>query len=500
MGIKKGLTILTAFALVFSYLTTNIEASSAPFSQGNGYMQGAYDSSAMQPIGHNWNHNSRFAGVSKNLHIKWIFQKSGSGQASLTIDSEGNLYSTSYNSLGSPKSSLYSISPDGTERWKYSSDLSMLRSSPVIRSNKEILMNVGHELNSIDPNTGIPTKKIADISSGLFFVEPVIDSNGVIYTFSAAGPSLVAYNPDGTIKWSKQLALKNFSQISLSADGTLYFYNNGKLNAYNSLNGDMKWEYSIMYDPNHKSAPTIDSSGNVYIVDNVGTISAINPNGSVKWQYLTEKLSNSSTRDTIDPFVGLDGTIYASNGYRNLYALDQNGSLKWTFNTTAPVSSSIIDKNNKIYISVGKNVISLDSNGNQLWAIETDIAVMGSSLSIAEDGTIYVVTGVGKIFAIGGDIDDSVEPTEPPIDPKPPVDPVGERAIFVLTLSTGIEKEYDLSMQEVQEFISWYESRAAGSGPITFAINKHNNNKGPFKQRQDYIVFDKIITFEVNEY
>jgi len=55
-------------------------------------------------------------------------------------------------------------------------------------------------------------------------------------------------------------------------------------------------------------------------------------------------------------------------------------------------------------------------------------------------------------------------------------------------------------MQELQQFISWYEGRATGTGPITFAINKHDNNKGPFKQRQDYIVFDKIITFEVNEY
>ncbi|AZK46416.1 PQQ-binding-like beta-propeller repeat protein [Paenibacillus lentus] len=215
MRIKKGLTLITTFALLFSFMETNGEAASPPFTQGGGYEQGAYDDSAMQPLGFNWNKNSRYAGVSKNIHIKWVYQKpeSGSGNASLTIDSEGNLYSTSYNSLGSPKSHLYSISPDGIERWRYSSDLSMLHSSPVIRSNKEILMNVNNELNSIDPDTGIPTE-IAGISSGHFFVEPVIDSKGVIYTLSASGPSLVAYNPDGTTKWSKQITLKNFTQLA----------------------------------------------------------------------------------------------------------------------------------------------------------------------------------------------------------------------------------------------------------------------------------------------
>lgn len=55
-------------------------------------------------------------------------------------------------------------------------------------------------------------------------------------------------------------------------------------------------------------------------------------------------------------------------------------------------------------------------------------------------------------------------------------------------------------MQEVNAFISWYEGRAGGTGPVTFTIDKHGNNKGPFKQRKDVIIYDKIITFEINSY
>ncbi|MCM3339219.1 bacterial surface protein [Paenibacillus sp. MER TA 81-3] len=90
---------------------------------------------------------------------------------------------------------------------------------------------------------------------------------------------------------------------------------------------------------------------------------------------------------------------------------------------------------------------------------------------------------------------------EPNPEPKPePEQPKGDRAILVVTMTTGLEKEFDLSMEEVNAFITWYESKQAGSGTASYAINKHNNNKGPFSSRKDYVIFDKILSFEVNEY
>lgn len=74
------------------------------------------------------------------------------------------------------------------------------------------------------------------------------------------------------------------------------------------------------------------------------------------------------------------------------------------------------------------------------------------------------------------------------------------RAILTVTLNTGLEKEFDLAMSEVKAFIEWYELKAVGAGSASFALEKHDNNKGPFKSRKDYVVFDKILTFEVNEY
>lgn len=89
------------------------------------------------------------------------------------------------------------------------------------------------------------------------------------------------------------------------------------------------------------------------------------------------------------------------------------------------------------------------------------------------------------------------EPSEPkPVEPSPS----GERAIMVITMTSGLEKEYDLPMSDVNAFLNWYDARDAGSGPAKFAINKYSNNKGPFTKRTDYVIFDKILTFEVSEY
>ncbi|MGW8956235.1 fibronectin type III domain-containing protein [Paenibacillus sp. NPDC055715] len=85
-------------------------------------------------------------------------------------------------------------------------------------------------------------------------------------------------------------------------------------------------------------------------------------------------------------------------------------------------------------------------------------------------------------------------------EPKNSQTPSGNRAILVVTMTTGLEKEFDLSMKEVNDFISWYEGKQAGSGSASYAINKHDNNKGPFSSRKDYMLYDRILTFEVSEY
>ena len=75
----------------------------------------------------------------------------------------------------------------------------------------------------------------------------------------------------------------------------------------------------------------------------------------------------------------------------------------------------------------------------------------------------------------------------------------GNKAILVITMTNGAEKEYDLTMSEIYVFINWYDNRANGTGKAYYCINKNYNVK-PFFSRKDYIIFDKILDFEIKDY
>ncbi|CAM3728540.1 MULTISPECIES: PQQ-binding-like beta-propeller repeat protein [Paenibacillus] len=499
MRIKKSLTVLTAFTLLFSFMTSNVNAASTPFSQGAGYHQGAYDKEAMQPIGHNWNRNSRFAAVNSNVHLKWKYQMPSGGNSSIVISKDGTIFTKNYESSSNPKFNIYSINPDGTLKWKQPIIDSLVYGTPIINSNNKLIIPAGSKLLSLNIDDGAVTEMSLPTS---YSNEVVIGSDGTYYLSGIAG-RLAAYNPSGTPKWISSFESSYHSGYpALTDQGSLVFkagYGSyGSLYSFNSQTGQLNWEFKGIIGSETRSAPAIAKDGTIYVTSQDGFVYAINPDGTQKWKVSVER--NLSSTNVIDPIVGPDGTIYSVNGTKDFYAINPDGTIKWIYNSTAMYSSPIIDKNNIVYIGVGGKVVALNANGVEQWSLALNASNFISASAIAEDGTLYIADSSGTVFAIGGEVTGPTDPTEPPVEPKPPVDPVGERAIFVLTLSNGTEKEYDLSMQEVQQFISWYEARAAGNGPVTFAINKHNNNKGPFKQRQDYIVYDKIITFEVNEY
>lgn len=115
--------------------------------------------------------------------------------------------------------------------------------------------------------------------------------------------------------------------------------------------------------------------------------------------------------------------------------------------------------------------------------------------------TLIIKTN-GAIGMDAFDIDGILKTYNPDIKTTPDQDTPKDigRAILVVTMDTGLEKEFDLSMKEVNDFIAWYEAKQAGTGTASYAINKHKNNIGPFSSRNDYVIFNKILTFEVSEY
>ncbi|QNR64996.1 kelch-like protein [Paenibacillus peoriae] len=183
---------------------------------------------------------------------------------------------------------------------------------------------------------------------------------------------------------------------------------------------------------------------------------------------------------------------------------------------TARGGAQAVIYSNKVFAIAGVNETGGELNTVESFDFEQNKWSSEASLKQARSGAGAVTLG-GQIYVIGGSrstgtnapvntieifgkIDSSTPEPTPTPEPTDPSQPTGDRAILVVTMTTGLEKEFDLSMKEVNDFIAWYEGKQAGSGSASYAINKHDNNRGPFSSRKDYMLYDRILTFEVSEY
>ncbi len=206
--------------------------------------------------------------------------------------------------------------------------------------------------------------------------------------------------------------------------------------------------------------------------------------------------------------VVVKGNLYVFGGGENssVEKYDESSN-KWTVVNNTPeskVSYGAVAVGDKVYIVGGdrtdKSSVDIYDTDTNTWSKAPNLNTARKFLqAVAINDTIYALGGRN----VSGEYITAVEyyKTNDIIwNPDPNTQPSGDRAILTITMTTGLQKEYDLSMDEINAFINWYDTKDAGSGPSKYAISKHDNNKGPFSKRTDYVIFNNILTFEVNEY
>ncbi|MFB5763845.1 hypothetical protein [Paenibacillus medicaginis] len=193
--------------------------------------------------------------------------------------------------------------------------------------------------------------------------------------------------------------------------------------------------------------------------------------------------------------TGLRILTAVNYSYSKKVAVSIDGNVEYF----SPHNASVRDYNYNILV-YEKNDLEMGVHQVKMWTVEPSTNTLGN------DYRLYSIDVIGELTHEEPNTEDpgTGEPTGPedPTIPEEPSDPEpnGDRAILVITMVNGLEKEYDLSLSEVNSFIDWYDAKDAGSGSSKFAIDKHNNNIGPFKSRIDYVIFNNILTFEVNAY
>jgi outer membrane protein assembly factor BamB len=343
----------------------------------------------------------------------WSFPLGGYVYSMPCVGADGTIYVGTQN-----YGYIYAIDSNGNQKWYLNCDV---YATPALSTNGTIYLvyelTSGDWMAAISPS-GIPLWYLPQqVNAGYSPAVSLVD--GTIFVASATN-SILAVNPDGSLKWTSSMAPEYFACSSpvVGADGTIYcgFYNSalsiGRLYAIRP-DGSVKWYYQLS---NYINTPSIDSTGTIIfgVPTPVNQVYAVKPDGTLKWNVAVAGLSYSSTCLVYSPpVVGVDGTIYISSAAR-LYALNpSDGSTKWVKDNgdllAGPEYSNgpVIDTNGVIYYGASGqfgygSVYAYNPDGSQAWAYSVNSEVE-CPLTITPDGKILVgATDSLKLIALKG--------------------------------------------------------------------------------------------------
>jgi outer membrane protein assembly factor BamB len=331
---------------------------------------------------------------------KWNLELWGFLWGSPIIDDEGVIYVGAWD--------FYAIYPDGRLKWN-AEGLGTFSSSGAIDENGILyvgtIWNHPNYFYAIDTSNG-DLKWRKQISNHIFS-SPAIGDDGTIY-FGSENENIYAYYQNGTLRWSYKTGHAVLSSPAIGEDGTVYCGSHDtNLYAFHPNNGTVKWTYKTGHWI--RTAPCIADDGTIYVVSLDDHLHAVNPDGTMKWK---TDMGEGGT----SPTIGQDGTIYC--GYNQLHAINpSDGSIKWKL----PVSGKIrggtpcnsID--GTIYLGTDSGwIYAVNPDGTEKWrkSIGGDVE---SAPAIGEDGTVFIGDGRddGSLHAFGP-LDDNA-PTAPAI-------------------------------------------------------------------------------------
>ena len=210
---------------------------------------------------------------------------------------------------------------------------------------------------------------------------PALAPDGTVYQGTFRG-WLLAFTPEGKVKWKFKAGLEIKSSPAVAADGTIFFGARDRKFYALTPQGKLKW--SFLVGAWVDSSPALAVDGVIYFGSWDNNFYALNPDGQLKWKFAAGGIVDSS------PAIGADGTIYFGSHDKNFYALTPDGKLKWKFATGAEIiASPALAADGTIYISsTDGNLYALKSDGTERWHLRTG-GYTAASPVLDGQGNIY---------------------------------------------------------------------------------------------------------------
>jgi|GEM_PF-4617428 len=475
MSRKPNTLLLNALlTIAITIVSSPALAKEQSFSQGKGYEQGAYDTTAIRPTITNWQGQSQFEGTNTPEKY-WVYSVDDNEiiTSSVVIGNDGTKYFVTADDDHN-KGYLYALGYNGTRKWK--AKLSKDNSSdPVIGPGGNIFVASGEDFYSFTPEGKQKLKRTVTKIKGGTPGTPVLSKDGVFFIeySTCAIPTITAVTSNGKVKWVKEWELS--ADLAINRTGNLYapVWAGGGLLAINQK-GETTWRWEV--DFTSHATPTFGQDGTMYVLnrrDGYQQLDAFTPEGESKWNLKFEK------RELEDSAISIsdEGDLYFTTfGLREPYTITLNavtpeGNIKWRKELNrSPKRSDLglpwamqpaIDKNGDIYaIGVGLKddewvsyLHAVSPEGKDKWSVELG-AFTGASPTIDKNGDI-IVPAKKKLFIIGSDKPEKeLEVKALTVSKKTVTMKVGEQVDLKVTATYK-----DGTKEDVTEDVDWSSSK-----------------------------------------
>lgn len=249
------------------------------------------------------------------------------------------------------------------------------------------------------------------IDSRIGYSEPVIGTDGTLFTCGADGKLYAIERTSGSVKWSVPAGTLTTSPsvpgtLAAAADGTIYCHaTDGQLIAFDGASGSIKWTYNA--GSFTQTYPVLGPNGVVYVATTTGVLAV--KSGQLMWSF---KGSGAGPDTKASLAMGPTGSLYfASRGA--LYAVSsQTGAKEWSVNlgSTLPLGTPSVGPSGLIYLCSGSRLYAVNSNGTPAWqySIASGAQTVGVP-AVDTRGTVYVSATVpsgfstqNKLYAVDG--------------------------------------------------------------------------------------------------
>lgn len=299
---------------------------------------------------------------------KGIFPTDDPIVASPTLDLHGNIY------FGDESGSFYSINPTtGEQRWVFKAR-DAIYGAAVVGSRLVKRPGGCNPLALLWPREKTATDLIYVVS---------LDSN--LYCLDTTGRQL----------WSTYLGDEIYGTPALGADGTIYVATDKGTLAAVAPDGKMKWSFKT--GDEIAGSPTIDLKGLIYVTSD--SIYCLDDKGRKVWAYGAPEGDYFFASAVVDD----KGVVYAGNNDGNLYCVGPDGRQQWR--APAPDGDEIrtevtLGPDSALYFGTDGDYLCRKTPDGTPTVIYEAIDIVVATAAVSDKGTIYFLPDDGMLCAM----------------------------------------------------------------------------------------------------